>query len=112
MESNKFYTRTDIVVHHCMCGKIIPELCDMCAECFDKIYPNAPKSQIDKIIEERLEVGNVWVPKDPTHPLCGVEFVITSLNGKWVTISYQWGEWVLSRTALHEDYQHHKKPIL
>ena len=53
MESNKFYTRTDIVVHHCMCGKIIPELCDMCAECFDKIYPNAPKSQIDKIIEER-----------------------------------------------------------
>jgi hypothetical protein len=43
------------------------------------------------MVAKDLEVGNVWVPKDPTHPLCGVEFVITSLNGKWVTISYQWG---------------------
>ena len=33
-----------VYAHKCLCGKPIPELAHLCAECFDALYPNAHKA--------------------------------------------------------------------
>ena len=33
----------DPPAHACMCGAEIPQGADMCGECFDTLYPRAPK---------------------------------------------------------------------